>query len=105
FQRIRGAANPGGLSTTGWFRIGTTRPFSCDDTFGNRVPATGGVSLGSGNAHVQYYVDLTNLTPNTTYYYCAVAQNSSGKGYGQVHAVKFDGGYYPEVSTNTATDV
>ena len=42
---LNGAGVPNSEQTTGWFRISSTNPGTCDDTFGNRVPASGGTDL------------------------------------------------------------
>ncbi len=81
---LNGTANPGGAATTGWFRYSTTSPGTCNDTFGTRAPSTGGTALGSGNSAVAFSEALTGLTDNTTYYYCAIAQNTIGTGFGTV---------------------
>ncbi|HRI05200.1 MAG TPA: FG-GAP-like repeat-containing protein, partial [Pyrinomonadaceae bacterium] len=81
---LNGAANPGGDATTGWFRYSTTSPGTCNDTFGTRAPSSGGSALGSGNSVVPYSQGLTGLTASTTYFYCAIAQNTIGTGLGSV---------------------
>lgn len=83
---LHGTANPNGAATTGWFRYATTNPPSCNDTFGTRAPAAGGTALGSGDAAVAYSRAITGLTNNTTYYFCAIASNSSGIGLGTVRS-------------------
>jgi len=79
---INGSANPNALSTTGWFRYQpNTNPGTCNDTFGTRVPSTVGTgyALGSGSSSVSYSQQTTaTLSPNTTYYYCAIASNANG---------------------------
>ena len=40
---------PQRLATTGWFRYATTEPGTCNDTFGTRVPATGGTGARRGH--------------------------------------------------------
>ncbi len=81
---LNGSANPNGNAATGWFRYGTTNPGSCDDAFGTRAPLTGGTALGSGTAAVSYPENISGLSPSTVYYFCAIAENSGGKGYGSV---------------------
>ncbi|HRI05229.1 MAG TPA: right-handed parallel beta-helix repeat-containing protein, partial [Pyrinomonadaceae bacterium] len=83
---LNGSANPGGAATTGWFRYSTTSPGTCNDTFGIRAPASGGSALGSGNSAVPYSQALTGLTDATTYFYCAIAQNSVGTSFGSVQS-------------------
>ncbi len=76
---LNGSANPSSSSTTGWFRYSTTNPGTCNDTFGTRVPASGGSSLGSGSVSTNFsQMTAAALNPNTTYYYCAIASNANG---------------------------
>ncbi|HET6419777.1 MAG TPA: InlB B-repeat-containing protein [Geobacteraceae bacterium] len=82
--QLNGTANPGGESATGWFRYDTANPGACNDTFGTRAPATGGSSLGSGNSAQAYSQAISGLTPGTSYYYCAIGQNSVGTAFGSV---------------------
>lgn len=81
---LNGSTNPNGLATTGWFRYSITDPGSCNDTFGTRTPATGGTNLGSGTSPVTYSKLVTGLSSGATYYYCAIASNSGGKGLGNM---------------------
>ncbi|MBK7393706.1 MAG: hypothetical protein IPI64_10470 [Chloracidobacterium sp.] len=81
---LDGSANPGGAATTGWFRYSTVSPGTCNDTFGTRAPISGGSSLGSGNSAVAYTQGVTGLAPSTTYFYCALAANTIGTGFGTV---------------------
>ena len=81
---LNGQANPHGSTTTGWFRYSTTDPGACNDTFGTRVPSTGGTSLGSGTSDVAFNQPTNVLNPNTTYYFCAIAGNGQGTGFGAV---------------------
>lgn len=83
---LNGTGNPNGTSTTAWFRIATSSPGTCNDTFGTRVPLSGSASLGAGTSSVAYSTTTSSLTQNTTYYYCAVASSTYGKGYGSVQS-------------------
>src|SRR5262249_33923102 len=85
---LRGSANPGSDSTTGWFRYDTVSPGTCNDSFGTRAPVSGGTALGSGTAAVAYSADISGLTPLTTYYVCAISQNSLDTGCGAVVSFK-----------------
>lgn len=79
---INATANPNGFASTGWFRYYTTNPGTCSDTGGTRVPTSSGTSLGSGSSGVPYNRPLTGLSPDTTYYVCAFANNTHGTGAG-----------------------
>ncbi|MEQ1920898.1 MAG: LamG-like jellyroll fold domain-containing protein [Pyrinomonadaceae bacterium] len=81
---LNGTGNPNLAQTNGWFRISATDPGTCNDTFGTRVPASGGTDLGSGSAAVPYSQSATGLTAGVTYYFCAIADSASGTGFGSV---------------------
>ena len=81
---LNGAANPNGSAATGWFRYSSTNPGSCNDSFGTRFPASGGSALDTGNTPVNYQQNITGLSTTTTYYFCAIASNSAGNGFGAV---------------------
>jgi hypothetical protein len=100
---LNGSANPNGAATTGWFRIATTSPGTCNDTFGTRLPTTGGTVLGAGSSFVSYSSPTTGLTPGTTYYYCAIAANALGTSFGIIRS--FTAPMAPSVSTLAATPV
>ncbi len=80
---LNGQANPNGKVTTGWFRYSTVSPGTCNDTFGTKLPLAP-IALGSGNASVAYSTSATGLSSGTTYFYCAIASNTDGKGFGLV---------------------
>ena len=101
--QLNGAANPGGATTTGWFRFSSTNPGTCDDTFGTRAPTTGGSSLGAGNSSVAYGIGITGLSAGTTYYYCAIADNAVGTSFGAV--ISFTTPSPPTVTTTAATSI
>src|SRR5262249_43551739 len=84
--RLGGSSNPNGNATTGWFRYSTTNPGTCNDTFGTRAAATSGIALGSGISEVDYYQDIAGLTPETPYYYCAIAGYAGGVVFGSVRS-------------------
>ncbi len=88
---LNGTANPNGAPTTGWFRYATTNPGTCNDTFGTRAPASGGSTLGAGTSPVAYLQPVTGLSPGTTYFFCAIAQNGAGTSVGSVLSVHHAG--------------
>ena len=65
---LNGSANPNGSAATGWFRIATSSPGACNDTFGTRVPAAAGTALGAGSGVVAFSNPASGLVPGTTYY-------------------------------------
>jgi MYXO-CTERM domain-containing protein len=96
---LAGTANPNGSETTGWFRYGDVDPGTCDDSFGQRAPTTGGVALGAGTDPAPFTQLLTGLKPSTTYYYCAAASNLVGGAmFGEVLSFTTEG-VPPEVKT------
>lgn len=96
---LNGTVNPNGTSTSAWFRISSTNPGSCNDTFGTRVPTSGSTNIGSGTSSVAYSTTTTSLSQNTTYYYCAIASNGYGKGYGAIQS--FTTTFVPVTTTIT----
>ena len=101
--QLNGSTNPGGAATTGWFRYATTSPGSCNDVFGTRAPAAGGSALGSGNTAVAYALGITGLSPATTYYFCAISQNSVATAFGAV--LSFTTPAPPTVTTSAASSI
>ncbi|OGD34464.1 hypothetical protein A2988_02990 [Candidatus Azambacteria bacterium RIFCSPLOWO2_01_FULL_46_25] len=81
---LNSSVNPNGNSATGWFQYSTVNPGSCNDTFGIRVPLSGGTSLGSGTSPVNDSRAISGLSGSTWYYYCAIASNAGGVSYGSV---------------------
>ena len=100
---LNATANPNGAATTGWFRYATASPGSCNDSFGTRTPAAGGSALGAGVSNVNYSQGIVGLTPGTTYYFCAIVQNSVGTTFGLV--LSFATTAPPTVNTLAATPV
>lgn len=99
---LRGFGNPNGVASTGWFRYDTASPGSCNDSFGTRAPTHGGDPLGSGATPVAYSEPVGGLTGGTTYYYCAIAQNIEGIGFGSV--VSFTPDESPAVDSTHPAD-
>ena len=98
---LNGGVNPNGVATTGWFRYDVTNPGICTDAFGTRVPASGGVSIGSGTAQSALLEPISNLAPATTYYFCALASSVGGESVGTV--LSFTTPTAPTVTTGAPT--
>jgi hypothetical protein len=79
---LEGEATPHGDDATGWFRVGDADPGACDDAFGARVPASGGLPLGAGHGPTPFALALDGLEPNRTYFACAAAANLGGAAFG-----------------------
>jgi NHL repeat len=77
--RLRGRVDPNGLATTYHFEYGLA-----GSPLENRIPASGGVSAGSGNTPVVVAQDLAGLAPGTTYEYRIVASNDAGTAEGAI---------------------
>lgn len=82
--QMNGSANPNGSATTGWFRYSQTNPGVCNDSFGTRSPSSGGLDLGAGTSPQDYWLRFSEGFGGVTYYYCAIAQNASGVGFGTI---------------------
>ncbi|MDO8623898.1 MAG: fibronectin type III domain-containing protein [bacterium] len=71
--KLNGTVNPNGAATTYWFEYGT------DSLLGSLIGSTTHSALaGSGTANIDASAIVTNLSPNTRYYYRLVASNSEG---------------------------
>ncbi len=97
---LNGTVDPNGLSSTVWFRYSTTNG-TCNGTFGTQY---GGWSGYTGTADIDYARAITGLTPNTTYYYCAVGSNSAGTTYGTMETFSTPP-LAPIITTDPATSV
>jgi len=73
---LNASINPSGASTTYHFEYGKTT------SYGSSVPVPS-ESVGSGTEAVAKSKTITGLSPETTYHYRVVAENSEGTSYGQ----------------------
>lgn len=74
---LNGSINPNGRSTTVWFEYGTMSNLLSFNQ-------TNHISFGSGNSYAIHSQVISNLNPNTVYYFRAVANNSSGTSRGNI---------------------
>ncbi len=96
---LNGSATPNGAATNAWFEWGSSY------ALGN---TTGSQSIGSGSSPQSFSATLSGLSPNTTYYFRAVAQNSAGAASGSIFSATTQFGSSqaaPTVWTNAATSV
>lgn len=84
----------GGLTVTAWFEYGLTEDCTSTST------TTTGVS-----ENVDVYLDLTDLTADTLYYYKFVAQNTEGTDEGDVENFTTDAPDAPVVTTLEAVSI
>lgn len=70
---LNGTVNPNGLSTTVYFRYGTTTGYGS---------TTSGQDAGSGGSVVAVHTAISGLTASSTYHYQLVAVSSSGTTFG-----------------------
>lgn len=71
----------------------------------NPLPSTSDLKIISGFGKGEYSVNLSNLLPNTKYFFRAYAVNSIGIGYGAVRDFTTIQAKTPIVSTNSATNI
>ncbi|MEX2007706.1 MAG: hypothetical protein WD992_02945, partial [Candidatus Levyibacteriota bacterium] len=76
---LNGTVNPNSLATDAWYLWGPSN-VAC----ASLPNSTTSESMGSGASPVALTAALSGFVPGATYYYCAVASNSSGVTYGTV---------------------
>ena len=76
-ERLSAEIDPDGAATTYYFQYGTAsctgNSSSCTD-----IPSAPGPEVGSGYGDQTVKVELTDLQPNTTYYYRVLAHSDNG---------------------------
>ena len=117
------------LPLTGYFRYSKIKadlsPIFCNDIYGTNMTATKDIYLNADTdnkkcmeggtypnkcippASQPFYQNISNLSPNTTYYYCAIVSNKNNIAYGGSKIVKefHTNCYETTVSTKDATNV
>lgn len=89
---LNGSAVPNNFSTTAWFEWGPTT------SLGN---STFRQTLAGGYNYLDFSNYVTGLTPNTAYYYQAVAENSRGQARGSLLTFRTTG--LPQVVSTAVT--
>src|SRR5207237_1048585 len=84
---MNGSANPNGLATNCYFRWSTTNG-TCSGFASTNSPGT---NIGSDTSSHNFSNAASGLSPATTYYFCAVANNTSGTTYGSVLSFRTTG--------------
>jgi hypothetical protein len=92
---FNGSVNTNNNQATVWFRYGTS-----SYSMGNETTHT----YQSSNTWGTNFSATINATPNTTYYYQAVANNAYGTVYGNVMTTVMNNYNYPTVTTVVATN-
>lgn len=96
------------LDATAYFRYSASSisPIFCNDIYGSNMISTKDILLGTASA-ASFYQPITSLTPDTTYYYCAIISNKKKIIYGGESVVKkfHTNCYDTTFSTKEATQV
>ncbi|MFA6397877.1 MAG: hypothetical protein WDK96_03495 [Candidatus Paceibacterota bacterium] len=100
---LNGSVNPNGSPTTSYFQYGTNSNLTTYST-------TSVVNQGSGTSAIAMTSNLSSLQLNTTYYFRAVAKDSTGTEYfGSILSFNTGGNNNPNqaptVTTNSATSI
>ena len=97
---LNGTVNPNGAATMYWFEFGTSQ------SLGSSSPQQ---NAGSGTSATAVSIGVTDLTPNTTYYFRVVAQNVNGTVQGAILSFTTTSGgstcTAPSVLTTAPTNV
>ncbi len=70
------------LPLTAYFRysVNPISPVYCNNTYGTDMTSTKDIKLGITNG-TSFYQNIAGLSPNTTYYYCAIVSNRESIAY------------------------
>jgi len=96
------------LPATAYFRYSNAAisPIFCNDIYGTNMISTGDIFLGTKGL-TSFFQRITNLTPDTTYYYCAIVSNRESIAYGGSKIIKqfHTSPYETRIRTKRATSV
>jgi hypothetical protein len=95
--QVTGTVNPEGLASTYEYQYGTS-PTGYEQ-------ATATLEAGEGTSEVPAPGSLTDLLPNTVYYYRLLATNQDGTSYGEPHTLTTQPPTPPEASTGPANAI
>jgi hypothetical protein len=95
--QVTGTVNPEGLASTYEYQYGTS-PTGYEQ-------ATATLEAGEGTSEVPAPGSLTDLLPNTVYYYRLLATNQDGTTYGEPHTLTTQPPTPPEASTGPANAI
>jgi hypothetical protein len=105
--KLNGSINPKGKETSGYFRFSAKvlfPPIFCNDIYGSDVISTNETNLGSGNSPMSLSIEVSDLDPNTTYYFCVVSSNKEAITYGGVKKFTTDISPYSNKSVSITTE-
>jgi hypothetical protein len=96
---VSGTVNPNGSDTQVWFQYATNSAMS-------GATPTQKQDMGAGTTTVSFNASIGSLTPNTTYYYQAMASNSVGTSTGAILSfTTLSSSQAPSVTTGTASAI
>jgi hypothetical protein len=93
---LGGEISPDSLPITAYFRYSETSipPIFCNDTYGINMISTGDISLVDPTTNTPdpyptpFHQQITGLSPDTTYYYCAIISTKKDIAYGGSSIIK-----------------
>jgi len=94
---LNGTINPNSNLTNAWFEYGTSNTLSTSTE-------TIHTEKGSGNSVLSFTQNLTNLSPNTIYYFRIIGNNNSGTSKGDIFSFKTLNPITGSVTTVQATN-
>lgn len=102
--KLNGSLLPSNETTYGYFRYSSRTSFPpvfCNDIFGSDMKSTNEINLGNSSVYKSFSTEVSDLEPNTTYYYCAIASDKKEIKYGPVRTFTTGMSYFSDVSITT----